>query len=291
MLAPVLESLDIRPELRVLDATLGLGGHAEAILSQIGPRGQLLGLEWDASNLAHAQERLSALPNASCATLVHQSFAHLKKTAEQHGFLGKQDGGFDAILFDLGLSSVHLDSPERGFSFRFDSALDMRMGNETARETAAQWVLRVSVAELATLLAEHGERRAQHLAEVICRQRPQTTFQLLSCVEQVYKMGIPQAAARVFSAIRIWVNDEYNQLRQGLHGAISALRAGGVLGVITFHSGEDRLVKHLFRQVASEQPNTFQRREHRGQTPTAQEIAENPRARSARLRLLARTKP
>ena len=290
MLAPVLESLDIRPELRVLDATLGLGGHAEAILSQIGPRGRLLGLEWDASNLAHAKKRLAALPNASCATLVHTSFAELQTVASQHGFLG-DNGGFDAILFDLGLSSVHLDSPERGFSFRFDSALDMRMGNETARETAAQLLGRISIAELATLLAEHGERRAQHLAEVICRQRPQTTFQLLSCVEQVYKMGVPQAAARVFSAIRICINDEYSQLQRGLHGAMAALRAGGVLGVITFHSGEDRLVKHLFRQVAREQPNTFQRREHRGQTPTAQEIAENPRARSARLRLLARTKP
>jgi 16S rRNA (cytosine1402-N4)-methyltransferase len=288
------------PEGVVVDATVGGGGHAEALLAAY--RGlSVVGLDRDGAAIAAAGERLAAFGDR--VRLVHAPFSSL---GEVLGELGSVSEFASGVLFDLGVSSPQLDEAGRGFSFRQDAAIDMRM-DQSAGETAGELVNRASESELAALFRANGEGRlAGRIARAVVAARPLTSTGQLADVAAaavpaaVRRKGHP--ARRVFQALRIAVNDELGQLGTALPVALDALAVGGVCAVISYHSGEDRLTKEIMATAASggctcppELPCVC------GATPqhelvfrgsrkaSAAEVAANRRAESARLRAIVRT--
>lgn len=281
---------------RYIDGTVGAGGHAAGILQRSAPEGRLLAFDRDRSALDYAAEQLA--PYAARTTFVHASYAEMAVVAPAHGF-----DLVDGILLDLGLSSRQLAAEQRGFSFMLDGPLDMRF-DVTRGVTAADLVNRLSEAEIADLLWQYGEeRRSRRIARAIVQHRPvRTTHELADLVVQtVGRHGGKHPATRVFQALRIAVNDELGALEIGLAAALKLLRPGGRLAVISFHSLEDRLVKQTFRTWQKDcvcppsQPicNCEKVAEAvlvtRGAVmPSPEEVAKNPRSRSARLRVVQR---
>ncbi|HET7339938.1 MAG TPA: 16S rRNA (cytosine(1402)-N(4))-methyltransferase RsmH, partial [Methylomirabilota bacterium] len=244
---------------------------------------RLLGLDADPEALRQAGARLARF--GVRARLVHASFADLGRVAGEQGVAEAQ-----AVLLDLGVSSWQLDDSGRGFSFQRDEPLDMRL-DPTRGETAAALLDRLSEAELAGLLHEYGEERyARRIARVIVRRRPlATTGDLVAAVRAaVPRQAWPRhlhVATRTFQAVRMAVNDEPGALRRALEAGPRLLARGGRLGVIAFHSGEDRIVKHTFRSL---ERAGFAALEPSPLTPGDDEVRANPRARSAKLRVLER---
>lgn len=280
LLAEVLDLLE-GTELRlVLDATVGLGGHARAVLEAY-PEVRVVGLDWDADMLKAAKERLD--DQRARVQLHHAAFADLGDALDRAGV-----GSVDAALFDLGVSSPQLDEPGRGFSFRHDGPLDMRM-DRTGETTAADLVNRLPERDLGNLIYElGGERASRRVAAAIVaerrRERIETTGRLADIVRRaVRRRGRIDSATRTFQALRMAVNDELGQLRRGLDAAASRLRPGGRLLAISFHSGEDRIVKNFFR--ADARLDVLTKKVVR---PGPAEARANPRARSARLRAAER---
>jgi len=267
----------------VIDATVGMGGHAEAILSVSDDSVSLLGLDVDPEALVRAGARLASFGDR--VRLVRSSFRDLAQAAGAHGIDSTR-----SILLDLGVSSWQLEQSGRGFSFQGDEPLDMRL-DPRAGETAAALVNRLPEAELARVIFEYGEEpHARRIARAIVRRRPLTrTGDLVAAV----RAAVPRAAwprrlhvaTRTFQAVRMAVNDEPGALRQALAQAPALLAAGGRLGVIAFHSGEDRIVKQTFRALESA---GFAELEPSPRQPADDEVRENPRARSAKLRVLER---
>jgi 16S rRNA (cytosine1402-N4)-methyltransferase len=267
----------------VIDATVGMGGHAEAILSASDASVSLLGLDVDPEALARTGARLASFGDR--VRLVRSSFRDLAQAAGAHGIDSTR-----SILLDLGVSSWQLEQSGRGFSFQGDEPLDMRL-DPRAGETAAALVNRLPDAELARVIFEYGEEpHARRIARAIVRRRPLTrTGDLVAAV----RAAVPRAAwprrlhvaTRTFQAVRMAVNDEPGALRQALAQAPALLAAGGRLGVIAFHSGEDRIVKQTFRALESA---GFAELEPSPRQPADDEVRENPRARSAKLRVLER---
>jgi len=267
----------------VIDATVGMGGHAEAILSASDASVSLLGLDVDPEALARARARLASFGDR--VRLARSSFRDLAQAAGAHGIDSTR-----SILLDLGVSSWQLEQSGRGFSFQGDEPLDMRL-DPRAGETAAALVNRLPDAELARVIFEYGEEpHARRIARAIVRRRPLTrTGDLVAAV----RAAVPRAAwprrlhvaTRTFQAVRMAVNDEPGALRQALAQAPALLAAGGRLGVIAFHSGEDRIVKQTFRALESA---GFAELEPSPRQPADDEVRENPRARSAKLRVLER---
>lgn len=296
MVAEVVEGLRPRPGARLVDATLGLGGHAAALLAAA-PDIHLLGLDRDPDALRHARQRLSGA--ADRVLVRHAEFSQLGAILVEVGW-----DGADGILLDLGVSSLQLDNPARGFSFRGDGPLDMRMDPSTPL-TAAEIVNSWSERDLAHLLAEFGEeRRSRQVARALVRARPlRSTGELTRVVASVVGRGQPRLhpATRTFQAIRIAVNDELAALDRFLADGYGALRPGGRLAVLAYHSLEDRRVKAAFRRWAADcicppaairctcgwsaKVTLVTRRPLRAD---AAEVARNPRARSARLRVVER---
>ena len=278
----------------LVDATVGLGGHAEALLRAV-PEFQLVGLDRDPQALARAGERLQ--PFSDRVQLVEETFDRLPLVLRRLGL-----GAPVAVLADIGCSSLQLDSAERGFSFSSDGPLDMRMGG--LGPTAADLLQQSEWEELVRILRDYGEeRRARAIARAIVRRREQeplrTTAQLSRLVQDV--MGGRERrihpATRTFQALRIAVNDELGQLERFLEPAIRSLKSGGRIAVISFHSLEDRIVKHSLRRLAGRCtcPPDFPVCRCNPQRvvevltsspvrPDEEEIDRNPRARSARLR-------
>ena len=267
----------------VIDATVGMGGHAETILSASNASVNLLGLDVDPEALARAGTRLASFGDR--VRLVRSSFRDLAQAAGAHGIDSTR-----SILLDLGVSSWQLEQSGRGFSFQGDEPLDMRL-DPGAGETAATLVNRLPEAELARVIFEYGEEpHARRIARAIVRRRPlRRTGDLVAAV----RAAVPRAAwprrlhvaTRTFQALRMAVNDEPGALRQALAQAPALLAAGGRLGVIAFHSGEDRIVKQTFRALESA---GFAELEPSPRQPADDEVRENPRARSAKLRVLER---
>jgi 16S rRNA (cytosine1402-N4)-methyltransferase len=293
----IVELFASQPAGVVVDATLGGAGHAELIL-RAAPHLRILGIDRDPAALSEARTRLA--PFGDRALAVKATFAELSDVLGDHqNFVGDDD--VVGILMDLGVSSHQLDETDRGFSFRADAPLDMRM-DPTSGETAAELLVRIDQHELARLLRAHGEGRfAGAIAKSIHERQPRTTNELSEAVER----AVPKAArrrghvaTRVFQALRVAVNAEEGQLDEGLVAALDALRVGGVLAVISYHSGEDRTVKAYFAEQQSggchcppelgcvcgaiSRVHVFKAS---AQLASAHEIAENPRARSARLRI------
>lgn len=297
----VLAGLDLRPAGCYIDGTLGAGGHAAGILAGA-PQGRLLGLDRDPHALALSEERLR--PYGDRVTLVQSSFAEIEAVVDRLNF-----GPVDGIVLDLGVSSMQLDDPERGFSFLRDGPLDMRL-DPAAAVTAADVVNHYPVDELADLIYRYGEEPASRaIARAIVDARPlRTTGQLAEVVAAAMaaairrprraRRGQVHPATRTFQAIRIAVNRELESLERGLAGAVNVLRPGGRLAVIAFHSLEDRIVKQFFAQESRDcicPPETMVCTcGHRARLepltrkpirPTETEVTGNPRSRSARLRI------
>lgn len=283
--AEVLALLQPRPGGRYLDATVGLGGHAEAILQASEPTGTLLGIDRDGEALALAAERLAPFgPRVTLRQGRHEAVAELVGAEE----------GFDGILFDLGASSLQLDSAARGFSFSREGPLDMRM-DQSGGDTAADLVNRLSERELADLIFRWGEERwSRRIARAIEEARRQAPIRTTTALADIVARAIPRGAwpryihpaTRTFQALRIAVNDELTGLGPALEEAVTLLRPGGRVAVISFHSLEDRIVKQTWRQLAASGWGRI--RTKRPVTPGDAEIAVNPRARSAKLRALER---
>jgi 16S rRNA (cytosine1402-N4)-methyltransferase len=279
---------------RYVDGTLGAGGHARGILEACAPEGELLGLDLDPQALALARETLA--PFGQRAHLAQASYTSLLQQLTQLGW-----DAVDGILLDLGLSSMQLDTPERGFSFQYDAPLDMRFSPANP-VSAASLVNGLDEDELADLLYRFGEESdGRRIARAIVRARPlQTTRQLAAVIEAVSpRRGRVHPATKTFQALRIAVNEELAAVAEVLPKAVAALRSGGRLAVISFHSLEDRIVKDFFREqsrdlinppytpiYAEERKAILKEVSRKPIIPSETETAENPRARSAKLRVV-----
>ncbi|MCK6580469.1 MAG: 16S rRNA (cytosine(1402)-N(4))-methyltransferase RsmH [Anaerolineae bacterium] len=246
LLQPILDHL--LPAARVIDGTVGAGGHSAALLQ--GGAGVLLGFDLDPTAIRLATDRLA--PFGDRAHIVHASYADMRLEAERIGW----SDGVDAILLDLGVSSMQFDTPERGFSFRADAPLDMRFDPDAGGRSAADLINTLDQDDLADLIFRYGEEReSRRIARAILRARPLTTTAALAAV---IERALPRhgdaihPATRTFQALRIAVNDELGVVERALPQAIDLLRPGGRLAVISFHSLEDRLVKDAFRRAATD---------------------------------------
>jgi 16S rRNA (cytosine1402-N4)-methyltransferase len=292
MLGEAVEGLAVQAGGRYLDGTFGRGGHARAVLSRLGPEGRLLLMDRDPQAIATAQAEFAADPRVSIRHANFSSMAEWNETAE----------GLDGILLDLGVSSPQLDEAARGFSFMADAPLDMRM-DTTQGESAADFLAYASEREIADVLWKYGDERfSRKIARAIVEDRAESpiarTGELAALIERVVGRREPgkHPATRSFQALRIHVNGELDALKHGLDAALSLLKVGGRLSVISFHSLEDRAVKlfirdHSGRVQGSRRGPPVEAAPARlaavgkAQFPSDAELAVNPRARSAVLRV------
>ena len=270
--AEALDALAIDPAGTYVDATFGAGGHTRLILARLGPQGRAIAFDADplAASLAPDDPRLR---------LIHANFRALEAELTQRSI-----AAVDGVLYDLGVSSMQLDDGERGFSFRSDAPLDMRL-DPTQGETAAEYIAERDEAELADAIFRFGEERnSRRIARALKAKLPRTTGELAALVAGVVhvrgKRERIHPATRTFQALRIAVNDELGALRESLDAAVRVVRPGGRIAVISFHSLEDRIVKRYFREDARLRPLT-----RKPVVPGDEELATNPRARSAKLRV------
>ncbi len=297
LLSEAVEALQIRPDGTYVDGTFGRGGHSRAILAALGGGGRLIAFDRDPVAIDAGR----AL-NDPRLTLVHRPFSALDEALGELGVVT-----VDGVLLDLGVSSPQLDEPSRGMSFRFDAPLDMRM-DTTRGPTVAEWLAEASVAEIREVLKDYGEERFAHaIAKAIAAARTggavATTRQLAEIVEKAVRTREPgqHPATRSFQALRIFINQELEELSLVLPAATARLAPGGRLVVISFHSLEDRIVKRFMRDQsrppslpsrlplrASELPAPPMRLVGKQVRPGETEIAANPRARSAVMRVAER---
>ncbi len=299
MLVEVVEAMSPRPNAVYIDATFGRGGYTLALLNAVDCH--VIAIDRDPDAIAHGKSVAHELPERM--TLCEGPFSQLATLASTSGY-----PSVDGVVFDLGLSSPQIDEAERGFSFREDGPLDMRM--EKSGPSAAEFVNSASETELARILWEYGEERAsRRIARAIIRARAETpimrTRELATIIRNVMpkpKPGQIDPATRSFQAIRIHINAELDEIRQGLIAAETCLKPGGVLAVVSFHSLEDRIVKQFLRDRSGQAPRpsrhlpdtpspspSFELVHRRPLVPGEDEIQQNPRARSARLRVARRT--
>jgi 16S rRNA (cytosine1402-N4)-methyltransferase len=292
----------------VADCTLGFGGHAEQLLSRIGPSGRLLGLDIDEMTIGATQTRLAALGFGELVAVRRSNFAGLAKFIGEPLWSGERAAaeGFDLVFADLGVSSMQIDNPQRGFSYKHDGPLDMRM-DQRIRRTAADWLAKISEAELAETLRELGdEPAAEAIAARIHWRRERaplrTTRDLVRCVEEAVggrgsggrsrgaSTDVDAAeggkreshpATRTFQALRMLVNDELGALAAFLRGLPLVLRPGGRAAILTFHSGEAKMVAQALK--AGMMQGVYAAISEQGIAPSGAEIRDNPRSRSARL--------
>lgn len=293
LLSEAVQALSINPDGHYVDATFGRGGHSRLILEQLSRKGRLTVFDKDpqavqaAQAIASSDERL---------TIRHEGFSHL-------GELGA--GSADGLLMDLGVSSPQIDDPERGFSFRHNGPLDMRM-DTTRGQSVAQWLETADVSTLSEVIRDYGEERfAQSIAKAIDRRRQErgafrTTSELAEVVAGAVKTREPgkDPATRTFQAFRIFINAELEELQQALEASLHVLRPGGKLVVISFHSLEDRMVKQFMarhsravvdRRVPFAEPAPMALAGLKRVMPSDEEVKANPRSRSAVMRVAERT--
>ncbi|WP_335900339.1 16S rRNA (cytosine(1402)-N(4))-methyltransferase RsmH [Shewanella algae] len=300
LLQETVDGLNIRPDGIYIDGTFGRGGHSRQILSRLGEQGRLIAIDRDPAAIEAAKQ----FANDPRFTIVHGGFGQLADYVEQLGLVGKIDG----VLLDLGVSSPQLDDAERGFSFLRDGPLDMRMDNSQG-ETAAQWLARAEVEDMAWVFKTYGEEKnARHIARCIAADRDEKPFlrtkDLAGLIERItkHKERNKHPATRVFQAIRIYINSELDQIDQALEGALQVLAPKGRLSIISFHSLEDRMVKRFIRRhskgeevpyglpVTEAELNRSRQLLPIGKAmkPSDEEIVVNARARSSVLRIAER---
>lgn len=299
MLAEVLAWLEIQPGGTYVDCTAGAGGHAAAVAERVGEGGRLIALDRDVAAVALATERLKSFERAC---VVHAAYGELNQVLDGMGVVS-----LDGALIDAGCSSMQLDTPERGFSFQEDGPLDMRMDRHAgapASELLAAW----DETEIAKALVEFGDvpyagRIARAIHARAIGGRLDTTHDLVAAVKEAlpHVQGQPDEVRTVFQAVRIAVNGELAQLEAGARQALARLKPGGRLVVLTFHSGEDRVIKDLFREASRARIERWPDGRTKSQTPPvarlltpkpvlpgAVEMRTNPRSKSAKLRAVAR---
>ena len=296
LLDAAVEALAIQPEGIYVDGTFGRGGHSTLILKALGKSGRLIAFDKDLAAIDVARQLFA---DDSRFVIHHESFADLKAIAEQHDLLGKIDG----VLLDLGVSSPQLDDADRGFSFMKDGPLDMRM-DQARGMSAAEWLAEVEEADLVTVLKEYGEEKfAKRIARAIVEQREKapvtTTSELAALIEKAtpVKDRFKHPATRTFQAIRIFINRELVDLEEVLASVIDVLAPGGRLVVISFHSLEDRRVKQFMKResqgpklpkklpIAHVETQGRLRLVGKAIKASEEEVAANPRARSAVMRI------
>ncbi|HEX3695634.1 MAG TPA: 16S rRNA (cytosine(1402)-N(4))-methyltransferase RsmH [Polyangia bacterium] len=290
LLDAVLQHLAPSPGGRYCDATVGLGGHASAVLERSGPDGRLIGLDRDQEALRTAAVRLASFGDR--VSLIHAPFSQVGKVLDDLGAIP-----IDGFVVDLGVSSPQLDTPERGFSFQRNGPLDMRM-DQSQGETVADLLLRVDEIELGRILREYGEERyAARIARSILQARDRGELSSTGALGALVARALPHherhknPATRTFQALRIAVNQELTELEQFLDQMADCLRPGGRICIIAFHSLEDRIVKHRLRQLAARNgptpPKLRLLTKHVVVADEAERLA-NPRSRSAKLRAAER---
>jgi len=297
LLNEAVKALDVKPQGIYVDGTFGRGGHSRLILQKLGPQGRLIALDKDPAAVAAGQQISDAR-----FQLVHSGFEELGNVLQQLG-VGKVDG----VLLDLGVSSPQLDEAERGFSFRFDAPLDMRMDTSSG-QTAAEWLAEVDESFLTEVIYDYGEERfAKQIARALVAARKDqailTTRQLGELVAKVVRTREPgkNPATRTFQAIRIYINRELEELAHVLPQCVDSLKIGGRLAVISFHSLEDRIVKRFMRDTArgekiphrlpirdADMPKGKLKLIGKAIQAGEEELKLNPRARSAVLRVAER---
>jgi 16S rRNA (cytosine1402-N4)-methyltransferase len=296
LLQESIEGLQVKPDGIYLDTTFGRGGHSQAILARLGPTGKLLAIDKDPEAIAYARENLK---EESRFSIEQGSFANLKEIAQRYGIVGCVDG----ILLDLGVSSPQLNNSQRGFSFSQEGPLDMRM-DTTQGLNAYEWINSASEAQIAQVLDELGEERfAKRIAKAVVEQRAikeiKTTKELAEMIERVvpYRERKKHPATRTFQAIRIYINQELTDLTACLEQCLEVLAVHGRMAAISFHSLEDRIVKQFIYKQSQRyesvmhplaQPKEIEpllRKIGRSIKPSKMEIKNNPRARSAILRI------
>jgi len=299
--AEVLAALEIRPDGRYVDGTYGRGGHAHSILSALGEQGRLIVMDRDPQAIADARETMGSDRRV---TIIHDDYANMRAQIAALNLLEQIDG----ILLDLGVSSPQIDDAARGFSFQQNGPLDMRMNPEQG-ESAAEWLARADEAEIARVLWEYGEERhSRRIAKKIVEARQSGKIEDTATLAALISEIVPRPknnkhpATRSFQAVRIHINQELEQIQRLLESVLDILKIGGRLLVISFHSLEDRLVKRFFKAQSSrakiprglplrdnEIPSNIRLRlMTRGIKAGARELASNPRARSAVLRIAER---
>ena len=299
LLGPVLDGLNLKPDGCYVDGTFGRGGHSKEILRQLGEQGRLIAIDRDPQAIADISEDLAADPRFE---VIRGDFAQLETFIGERNLVGQIDG----LLLDLGVSSPQLDEADRGFSFLRDGPLDMRMDPDSGVPASA-WLATVDEQELKLVLKKFGEEKYAHrIARAIATARDAAPISRTAQLARIVEDARPargekiHPATRTFQAIRIAINNELGQLETVLQQSVNVLKRGGRLCVISFHSLEDRIVKRFMRD-ASREPEQYRGMpdvpaEYRPKlsvigkaiTATAEEIAANPRARSARLRIAER---
>jgi 16S rRNA (cytosine1402-N4)-methyltransferase len=288
LLNEAIDFLNVRPGGTYVDATLGLAGHAQAILGKLGPEGHLIGFDRDPEALELAKTRLGRVANelgaqAAKITLIGEAFSTIGEHLEP--------GSVDGILADFGVSSLQLGEARRGFSFQADGPLDMRQDTRSG-PTAEQVVNEISERELANLIYENGEeRRSRTVARAIVRGRPVTTTgqlaRIVASAVPAMKHSPIHPATRTFQALRIYVNRELDEIKDLLEAAPKLLKPSGRLVVISFHSLEDRIAKDSLREGAHN--GIWEILTRKPVTATEEEIERNPRSRSAKMRAAEKT--
>jgi len=290
LLSEAVDALDIQPDGTYVDATFGRGGHSRLILSKLSPQGRLIAFDKDLDAIAAAKQIQD--PRFS---IRHQGFANLGEL---------EAGSVDGVLMDLGVSSPQIDNPARGFSFRNDGPLDMRM-DTTRGQSVREWLAEAEHQHIAEVIREYGEERfAQQIAKAIVNRRqergvPASTSELAQLVADTVKTREPgkDPATRTFQAFRIFINAELEELQQALSATLHIMRADARLAVISFHSLEDRIVKQFITQHSREvydrrapfaAPKVMDLQAIERIKPSEQEVQNNPRSRSAILRVAKR---
>ena len=285
MLKEALDFLDLKKGGIYVDCTLGAGGHSKEILARIGEEGRLIAFDKDGTALERSKEVLD--PYLEQVVFVHRDYRQLADALEE-----LEISQVDGVLFDLGISSYQVLEPERGFSYNYDAALDMRMDQES-ETTAAELVNNLPEKELANIIYRYGEERwSRRIASFIVEHRKKTPVETTGQLVEIIKAAIPaevrrrgpHPARRTFQALRIAVNDELTGVEVGLRAGISYLKPGGRIVVISFHSLEDRIAKHVFREQAHPSQEVIRILTKKPLVPAAQEVTDNPRSRSAKLR-------
>lgn len=303
LLTEAVDALSVKPEGWYIDGTYGRGGHTRAIMAALGAQGRVLAIDKDADAVAHATLEWEAEPRFA---IVQGSFAQLKEIAIQQGMLGKVAG----ILLDLGVSSPQLADPQRGFSFLHEGPLDMRMDQRTGK-SAAFYIANADEETLIQVIRDYGEERfARRIVRAIMAARLESPITSTKQLADIVWNAVPKKephkhpATRTFQALRIWVNNELGDLETALSQSIEVLAPGGRLAIISFHSLEDRIVKQFIRSkttdetfpkeipvhLINERPKKLLRAVGKAIKPTEQEIRDNPRSRSAVLRVAEKEK-
>ncbi|TRZ78120.1 16S rRNA (cytosine(1402)-N(4))-methyltransferase RsmH [bacterium] len=294
LLKEILEYLKPESGEKFIDCTFGFGGHSFAILEKVLPGGSVLGIEIDKdvfdqneTGIDPPSPRLRRASGKTGLTLINDSYVNLKKIADENGF-NKVDG----ILLDLGISSWHFDKSEKGFSFKDEEQLDMRLDSGTEK-SASDIVNHWDYEDLVKIFSEYGEERfSKRIAKAITEYRKKKAIKTTADLVNVIREAIPgkfvhsktHFATKVFQALRIAVNDELQNVEKVLPQAIEILKPGGIIAVISFHSGEDRIVKHFFKNLKNEIEILTKKPIVAGD----EEIKNNPRARSAKLRVVTK---